>query len=416
MVLRPAHERSGYTESDRARFMDEPAKRGGRTEFARDRARIIHSWALRRLAAKTQDAVPWQTDFPRTRLSHSLECAQVGRELGEALGADPDLMEGACLAHDIGHPPFGHNGEEALNEIALECGGFEGNAQSLRLLIRLEAKTVDESGKSIGLNLTRASLDAATKYPWPRAVNSRKFGVYDDDVAIFNWMREGAPEGKQSMEAQIMDWSDDVAYSVHDLEDALVTGQIHLHHMRDDLPQIFDVAVADYMDDMTEAEAERALSDLQKLSCWPTTYDGSHRHLARLKDLSSQLVGRFALAAETATRDSYGEGDLTRYSANLIVPREQKIEVAILKALSNYYVLQAETSQKRYSDQQILIRELVDLVLDHAPISLESFFLEDWRQATNDAQKLRVVIDQVASLTDPGAYALHSALSTKFSS
>jgi dGTPase len=96
MVLRPAHERSGYTDSDRARFLDEPAKRGGRTEFARDRARIIHSWALRRLAAKTQVAVPWQTDFPRTRLSHSLECAQVGRELGEALGAD-SRFDGRCL-------------------------------------------------------------------------------------------------------------------------------------------------------------------------------------------------------------------------------------------------------------------------------------------------------------------------------
>ena len=137
MVLRAANEHSGYTEFDRERFLDEPAKRGGRTEFARDRARIIHSFALRRLAAKTQVAVPWATDFPRTRLSHSLECAQVGRELGAALGADPDLMEGACLAHDLGHPPFGHNGEEVLNILADSCGGFEGNAQSLRLLIRL---------------------------------------------------------------------------------------------------------------------------------------------------------------------------------------------------------------------------------------------------------------------------------------
>ena len=128
MVIRAANEHPGYSEFDRARFLDEPAKRGGRTEFARDRARIIHSFALRRLAAKTQVAVPWATDFPRTRLSHSLECAQVGRELGAALGADPDLMEGACLAHDIGHPPFGHNGEEALNQIASSCGGFEGNA------------------------------------------------------------------------------------------------------------------------------------------------------------------------------------------------------------------------------------------------------------------------------------------------
>lgn len=410
MVLQDAQETLGYSESDRARFLNEPAKRLGRTEFARDRARIIHSFALRRLAAKTQVAVPWLADFPRTRLSHSLECAQVGRELGEALGADPDLMEGACLAHDIGHPPFGHNGEDALNAVSSECGGFEGNAQSFRLLIRLEAKTVDLSGKSVGLNLTRASLDAATKYPWPRQVNERKFGVYDDDQEIFNWVRIGAPARRQSMEAQIMDWSDDVAYSVHDLEDALVTGHVKLEHLTDDVPALYEVAKNSYMSDMTESEAEVALVALQSLSCWPKNYDGSHRHLARLKDLASQLVGRFALAAEIATREQYEDGPLTRYGANLVVPRAQRIEVAILKSIATYYVINAAASQERYADQQIVIKELVEMVLAKAPASLDSFFLDDWRVATNQSERLRVVIDQVASLTDPGAYALHHKL------
>jgi dGTPase len=410
MVLRAAKEHSGYTEFDRERFLDEPAKRGGRTEFARDRARIIHSFALRRLAAKTQVAVPWATDFPRTRLSHSLECAQVGRELGAALGADPDLMEGACLAHDLGHPPFGHNGEEVLNVLADSCGGFEGNAQSLRLLIRLEAKTVLPSGKSIGLNLTRSSLDAATKYPWQRAVNARKFGVYSDDLEIFNWYRQGVESGKTSMEAQIMDWSDDIAYSVHDLEDSLVSGQIKLDQLSKDLPQLFKVAQESYLADITEAEMAKALTQLQKLSCWPKYYDGTHRSLARLKDLASQLIGRFAQAAEVATQEKYGDGDLTRYNANLIVPREQRVEVALLKSMAGHYVINAAASQKRYGEQQQLLSELVEAILASAPTSLESFFLQDWQSSSNDQQRLRVVIDQVASLTDPGAQMLHAKL------
>ncbi len=410
MVLQAAHEHSGYSESDRERFLDEPAKRAGRTEFARDRARIIHSFALRRLAAKTQVEVPWASDFPRTRLSHSLECAQVGRELGEALGADPDLMEGACLAHDIGHPPFGHNGEDALNEVAEDCGGFEGNAQSFRLLVRLEAKTVNVSGKSVGLNLTRASLDAATKYPWARAVNTRKFGVYNDDVEIFDWVRQGAPAGAQAMEAQIMDWSDDVAYSVHDFEDAIVSGQVQLDRLHGDIADLFEVAQESYLDDITEVEAAKALGELQKLSCWPKSYDGSHENLARLKDLASQLIGRFALAAEAATRDQYGDGSLTRYSANLIVPREQRVEVAVLKAMAGYYVINADSSQRRYAEQQILIKNLVEIVYTGAPATLEGFFLDDWRIAGSESERLRVVIDQVACLTDPGAYALHARL------
>ncbi len=410
MVLRAATEHSGYSDSDRERFLDEPAKRLGRTEFARDRARIIHSFALRRLAAKTQVAVPWATDFPRTRLSHSLECAQVGRELGAALGADPDLMEGACLAHDIGHPPFGHNGEEALDEVAQDCGGFEGNAQSFRLLVRLEAKTVDANGISLGLNLTRASLDSATKYPWPRSVNLNKFGVYDDDLTVFNWVRNGAPAGVQSFEAQIMDWSDDVAYSVHDLEDALVSGQVKLHDLNNDLSEIHKIATNNYMSGISLAEAEDALKNLQQLSCWPKDYDGSHGALARLKDLASQLVGRFALAAERETRDRYGDGDLTRYHANLVVPRAQRVEVALLKSIAWFYIINAEHSVKRYDDEQILIKELVEKVLKNAPETLESFFLQDWQRATTDQQRLRVVIDQVASLTDPGARALHARL------
>ena len=403
----------GYSNEDQDRFLDEPAKRPGRTEFMRDRARVIHSAALRRLAAKTQVAVPWENDFQRTRLSHSLECAQIGRELGESLGADPDLLETACLSHDLGHPPFGHNGEEALAAVAQECGGFEGNAQSFRLLTRIEAKSVDGQGKSVGLNLTRASLDAATKYPWSNLVNPRKFGVYGDDVEIFNWMRIGAPEGRKCIEAQIMDWSDDCAYSVHDLEDAIFAGQVKVQDFERDFDTLYKEMVNGYKSDATAAEAADALARLQSLSCWPKDFDRTHRSLARLKDTTSQLIGRFVLAAENETRKIHGQGSLTRYSADLEIPREAKIEVDFLKAVAGHYLINAAASQDRYEKQQVLIHELVEMLFEAAPSELDPIFEDDWKIATNDGERLRVVIDQIASLTDPGAYVLHAHLSTK---
>jgi dGTPase len=404
---------SNYSAKDQERFLDEPAKRPGRTEFMRDRARVIHSAALRRLAAKTQVAVPWENDFQRTRLSHSLECAQIGRELGESLGADPDLLETACLSHDMGHPPFGHNGEEALAEVAAPCGGFEGNAQSFRLLTRIEAKTVSPDGKSLGLNLTRASLDAATKYPWARAENPRKFGVYDDDTEIFNWVREGAPAGRKCIEAQIMDWSDDCAYSVHDLEDAIFAGQVSVSNFDNDFDILYTEMVSGYGSDASKEEVAAALTRLQALSCWPASFDRTHRALARLKDTTSQLIGRFVLAAELETRKVHGDGPLTRYSANLEIPREQKIEVDFLKAVAGHYLINAAASQERYAKQQVVIHELVEMLFTAAPNELDPIFEDDWKIATTDSERLRVVVDQIASLTDPGAYALHAHLSKR---
>lgn len=403
---------TGYSDFDRERFIIEPAKRAGRTEFARDRARILHSAALRRLAAKTQVVVPWESDFPRTRLAHSLECGQVGRELGAALGADPDLVESACLAHDLGHPPFGHNGETALAEASVECGGFEGNAQSFRLLVRLEAKSVAGDGRSVGLNLTRASLDAATKYPWDRETNPRKFGVYDDDREIFEWVRKDSPGVRRCLEAQIMDWSDDIAYSVHDFEDALYAGSVTFAQLRDsnEVGEIAKVAATEFLNEGPIEEVHEAIERLLALPFWPREYDGTHRSLAALKDLTSQLIGRFAESSERATRVAFGTGPLSRYSADLIVPREQRVECAALKAIASYYVMRSVPAQLRYEWQRNIIHDLVGAISAGAPETLDSISLEAWEKAGSGAGQMRVVMDQIASLTDPGALALHARL------
>ncbi|MBH1933328.1 deoxyguanosinetriphosphate triphosphohydrolase [Streptomyces sp. AV19] len=422
---------AGYAEPDLERWAPEPDKRPGRTAFQRDRARVLHSAALRRLAGKTQVVAPgggngngggaWDAT-PRTRLTHSLECAQVGRELGAALGCDPDLVETACLAHDLGHPPFGHNGEQALDEVAGPCGGFEGNAQSLRLLTRLEPKRFvphPETGEpaSVGLNLTRAALDAATKYPWPRGGRpadpaSRKFGVYPDDLPVFAWLRQGAPEHRRSFEAQVMDWSDDVAYSVHDVEDGLHAGHLDpgLLHAGPERREIFAVAAGRHAPGAAEAELAEALDRLLGQEWWPHAFDGSAVAQARLKDATSQLIGRFCLAAENATRDAYGPGPLGRYGAELVVPRETRLECAVLKAVADRYVIQREDQEKLRAEQRVVIAELADRLVARAPDGLDPQFRALFTEAADDAGRLRAVIDQIAALTDASARSLHARL------
>ncbi|NGO13509.1 deoxyguanosinetriphosphate triphosphohydrolase [Streptomyces sp. HC44] len=422
---------SGYDPTSVDRWAGEPDKRPGRTAFQRDRARVLHSAALRRLAGKTQVVTPgtrsdaWDAS-PRTRLTHSLECAQVGRELGAALGCDPDLVEAACLSHDLGHPPFGHNGEQALNEFAEDCGGFEGNAQSLRLLTRIEPKRFQRSEEtgdliSVGLNLTRAALDAATKYPWPRGTHptdpaSPKFGVYDDDRPVFDWVRKGAPDHRICFEAQVMDWSDDVAYSVHDVEDGLHAGHIDpgCLYAEPERQSVFAVAIGRYVPEDTDpAELAEALDRLLDQEWWPHGYDGSAVAQARLKDATSQLIGRFCLAAEGATRAAYGTGRLTRYAAELVVPRSARLECAVLKAVADRYVMQRAEQEELRADQRIVVAELAEALTARAPDGLDPQFRALFDEAPDDRARKRVLVDQIAALTDISARSLHARLTAR---
>ena len=407
----------GYGDADAERLVAEPPKSTGRTAFARDRARVLHSSALRRLAAKTQVVAPGTDDFARNRLTHSLEVGQIGRELGSWLGADADLVETACLAHDLGHPPFGHNGEDALDTAAYACGGFEGNAQTLRVLTRLEGKTFapDDgrgAGRSAGLNLTRAALDATVKYPWPRREGLRKFGHYPDDAEVYAWLRGGARSGKRCLEAQVMDFADDVAYSVHDVEDGIQAEMIDLGALASPGERAGLAALArkTYRPDLDAAELDEAAAELSYLDWWPRSPDRTRQGMATLKNMTSQLISRFCLAAQVATREVHGTGPLTRYGADLVVPRETQVEIALLKAVAARYVMHTEAREMLQAKERAIIAELVDALEVGAPDTLDPAFAEDFVAAGDDAARRRVVLDQIASLSDTSALALHVRL------
>jgi len=407
----------GYGPDDVERFVPEPPKQAGRTPFERDRARIVHSSALRRLGAKTQVLGADSGDFVRTRLTHSLEVAQVGRGLGQQLGCNPDVVDAACLAHDLGHPPFGHNGERALDQAAREIGGFEGNAQTLRLLTRLEPKSVDPvTGASVGLNLTRAVLDASVKYPWresetptrPDGSATRKFGVYEDDLPVFEWLRHGAPNRAPSFEAQVMDVADDIAYSVHDVEDSIVHNDVSLGSLRDGglARDVFD-QVRTWYGRGERDELSAALARLRAQPWWTENYDGSHRALALLKDMTSQLIGRMVTSIAAATRAAYGPGPLTRYGASLVIPAQTATEILLLKGIAVHFLMAPREESPSYQEQRTRLIELVQALYERGPSSLEPHFAASWNEAADDAARLRVVVDQVASLTDRSALDWH---------
>jgi dGTPase len=407
---------AGYSEADAERRLpeDHVSRRG---DFARDRARILHSSGWRRLAQKTQVLSPTAgLDFARNRLTHSLEVAQVGRELASRLGLDPDIVDTACLAHDLGHPPFGHNGERALAEWASDIGGFEGNAQTLRLISRLEPKVFDDT-RSYGLNLTRASLDASCKYPWPAAQGipdpsgRSKFGFYGDDTDVFEWIRTGAPERVRCIEAQVMDLSDDIAYSVHDFEDAIVGNFLDVRALgaRVDHDALVDSMFAWIGGEFDHDTLVAAFDRLDNLDYWIDSWDGSRRDLARLKNLTSFLIGRFAGHAERATREAYPQPALARFGADVVVPRETQAEIAVLKGIVAANVMSTNSRKPLYARQREVLVELADALLAD-PSRLDVGFAGDWAEATDDAARKRVVVDQVASLTDVSANAWHDRL------
>ena len=397
-----------YNAADTLRRADEAPKGAqlapdSRGDFARDRARVLHSAALRRLADKTQVVGPRDGDTPRTRLTHSLEVAQISRGIGEGMGLSPDLCEMAGLTHDIGHPPYGHNGEVALNEVA-PCG-FEGNAQTLRILARLEPKVLID-GTSFGLNLTRASLDAAVKYPVTRtnadgSVN-RKYSAYDEDASVLEWVREGHVDGAPPMEAQVMDFSDDIAYSVHDVEDGIVSGRVSLRVLWDfvELAALAEKGAAAFGGDADSlVDAADRLRSLPAIAA-ASEFDYSLGAWTGLKALTSQLVGRYVGAVTRATLGGNDGITLGRQHGRLVVPPDVEAEVRLLKTVAVLYVMDQPSHQARQDRQRDRIYRVHEYLRAGAPGTLDTMFQAWFNAAETDLERERVIVDQIASMTE----------------
>ncbi|WP_375391249.1 deoxyguanosinetriphosphate triphosphohydrolase [uncultured Sphingomonas sp.] len=213
---------ASYPAESRGRLHPEPsdARRGPRDAFQRDRDRVIHSIAFRRLRHKTQVFLAPDGDHFRVRLTHSLEVAQIGRTLARALGLNEDLTEAICLAHDIGHPPFGHAGEDALKAAQQETGGFDHNGHTLRVLTRIERSYPDWDG----LNLSWETLEGLAKHNGPQRHPGWALRAVDAQwpLALDSW---------PSLEAQVAALADDIAYDNHDIDDGLRAGLLTLDQL-----------------------------------------------------------------------------------------------------------------------------------------------------------------------------------------
>jgi len=229
-ILRPRAPYAADPRLSRGRAVPQPPS-ATRTEFQRDRDRVLHSTAFRRLKHKTQVFIYHEGDHFRTRLTHTLEVAQIARSIARALGLDEDLAETVALAHDLGHAPFGHAGERALDARMAAYGGFDHNAQSLRVLTRLERRYAEFDG----LNLTYEALEGVAKHNGPLVGHELTPAIVE--VAG----RSGVPlEGHASAEAQAAAIADDIAYDAHDVDDGLRAGLFRLDELRED-PMLADI-------------------------------------------------------------------------------------------------------------------------------------------------------------------------------
>ena len=395
-----------YTAFD-SESLGEARKGDYRTPFQMDRDRIIHAHAFRKLQSKTQVFLSGEYDFYRTRLTHSMEVAQIGRSICVFLrsrGApmrddfhiDNDLVEAVCLAHDLGHPPFGHSGERTLQELMLKWGGFEGNAQTLHLLT--ETMYQNETGVR-GMVPTRALLDGVLKYkklfrefPSPPT----KHFLYDPqerhrefvfgEVKIPAALHGGEKlNGFKSVECQIMDWADDAAYSLNDIVDGVKAGFLTVE-------RIEAWAAGEPMD----AERQRWLDQL----CVAIRGD-------RLENAFAQKVGGFITACRLRERENFMSAKTNRYRFELVIAPGAEREAAFYKKMANDVIFESpQLQQMEHKARRVLFQlwescwrnyvEKGDRVINILPPRVGRLLDAE----TTPAGKARQICDWLAGLTD----------------
>jgi dGTPase len=395
-----------------------------RTPSQRDRDRILYSSSFRRLAEVTQVVAANSGYVFHNRLTHSLQVAQVGRRIAEKLNklqpqtkefVDPDVVEAACLAHDLGHPPFGHVAEQTLNKLAKGFGGFEGNAQTFRIVTRLASRSTDYGG----LDLTAATLAAILKYPWLRNGNPEKpskWGAYSTEKRDFDFACSLlSATNQRTIEANLMDWADDITYSVHDLEDFFRAARMPLHLLaqRDSrernffFENVFERRKND-KEFISKQDLKEAFRDLLVSTfSIPNAYNGSSAHRSALRNFTATLVGRYVGGTSI---------DMTGNSPRLHVDPDLRLEVTMLKELTWTYVIEAASLAAQQYGQQKVVADLYEIYSEasksHAKWNIFPMFYRERLEANKkiNAEISRIPIDLIASMTESQAVAMHRRL------
>ena len=362
-------------EDSRGRLFDEPNS-ATRTCFQRDRDRIIHSAAFRRLEYKTQVFVNHEGDFFRTRLTHSLEVSQIARSVCRALGLNEDLGEALALAHDLGHPPFGHAGEDALQELMAPYNGFDHNAQSLRVVTLLEARYAD----FLGLNLTWETLEGVVKHNGPLLNRATPVTELPIAVAEYNAVHDLELHSYASAEAQVAAVADDVAYNNHDIDDGLRAGLFTIDDLVD-VPLVGPV-FAEVKKNYPDLDESRTIHEAVRRMIGEMVIDLLDETKCRLKDLNPRSPD------DIRANDRPIAGFSESMRAN-----DAALKKFLFENMYRHYKLNRMTSKAKR-----VVKELFKLLVK------EPECLPDELQAkcknTSSTDTARVVADHIAGMTD----------------